>query len=235
MKVQKGFDIYNYFWYSYGSKLDFFYEAYDRIGVSIASLLYYCGPVIVMILSPFIFKEKLTIIKILGFSIVVCGIFLVNDTIFNQNGDLFGIVCGLMSALVYSVMVMANKKSTYIKGLENSTLQLTVSFCTVAIFVFINGDYNFDLSSGDFFWICILGFVNTVVGCYFYFSSISNLPVQTVAICGYLEPLSAVIFSVIILGEKMSFVQVIGAILIMGGAILGESRNFNFKKVRQND
>ena len=40
--------------------------------------------------------------------------------------------------------------------------------------------------------IFILGQLNTGVGCYFYFSSIGYLPVQTVAICGYLEPLSLI-------------------------------------------
>ena len=33
----------------------FLYEAYQQIGVSLSSLLYYCGPVIVMVLSPFLF------------------------------------------------------------------------------------------------------------------------------------------------------------------------------------
>ncbi len=41
-----------------GASWMFLYEAYARIGVSIASLLYYCGPVIVMALSPLLFKEK---------------------------------------------------------------------------------------------------------------------------------------------------------------------------------
>ncbi|MBP3571212.1 MAG: EamA family transporter, partial [Clostridia bacterium] len=43
-----------------GTSWIFLYEAYDEIGVSLASLAYYCGPVIVMILSPFLFGEKLT-------------------------------------------------------------------------------------------------------------------------------------------------------------------------------
>ncbi|MBQ8748040.1 MAG: DMT family transporter, partial [Clostridia bacterium] len=66
--------------------------------------------------------------------------------------------------------------------------------------------------------------LNTGIGCYFYFSSIGKLPVQTVAICGYLEPLSAVVFSVIFLKETMLPIQIIGAVLIIGGAMLGEYR-----------
>ena len=79
--------------------------------------------------------------------------------------------------------------------------------------------------------ILILGIFNTGIGCYFYFSSIGDLPVQTVAICGYLEPLSAVVFSVLFLGESMTIVQVVGAMLILGGAAFGElfrSQNTNF-------
>ena len=64
--------------------------------------------------------------------------------------------------------------------------------------------------------------LNTGAGCYFYFSSIGNLPVQTVAVCGYLEPLSAVIFSGIFLKETMLPVQMAGAVFIIGGAVYGE-------------
>ena len=70
--------------------------------------------------------------------------------------------------------------------------------------------------------IFILGLINTGIGCYFYFSSIGNLPVQTVAICGYLEPLSAVLFSMLFLKEAMLPLQIVGAVLILGGAIIGD-------------
>ena len=70
--------------------------------------------------------------------------------------------------------------------------------------------------------VLLLGVVNTSIGCYFYFSSIGHLPVQTVAICGYLEPLSALLFSATLLGEKLGFTQIVGAVLILGGAAFGE-------------
>ena len=48
--------------------------------------------------------------------------------------------------------------------------------------------------------------------------------------CGYIEPLSAVIFSVAFLGEKLLFMQIIGAVLIIGGAITGEYLTKSFRK-----
>lgn len=208
-----------------GASWMFLYEAYARIGVSIASLLYYCGPVIVMALSPLLFKEKLTANKIVGFLAVIVGVVLINGNAFGDNGDIFGIACGLLSAVMYAFMVICNKKAKAIVGLENSTLQLTIAFFTVAAFVGIKQGYTMQITSSSVMPILILGLLNTGIGCYLYFSSIGKLKVQTVAICGYLEPLSAVLFSVVFLSEVMLPLQIIGAALIIGGAMAGELLN----------
>ncbi len=198
------------------------YEAYARIGVGISSLLYYCGPVIVMALSPVLFREKLDAFKVGGFLAVLCGVFLVNGNAWPGGGDTFGILCGALSAVMYAFMVIFNKKATAITGLENATLQLMVSFLTVAVFTGVRQGFVVDIPAGSILPLLILGFLNTGVGCYFYFSSIGSLPVQSVAICGYLEPLSAVVLSALILRETMLIVQIVGAALILGGAIFGE-------------
>ena len=70
--------------------------------------------------------------------------------------------------------------------------------------------------------VLVLGLVNTGIACYLYFSSLGQLPVQTVAITGYLEPLSALVFSALLLGEKLAPIQIAGAALILGGAAFGE-------------
>ncbi len=209
---------------SMGASWMFLYEAYKQIGVSLASLLYYCGPVIVMISALLLFKEKLTANKFVGFVIVLCGIVLVNGSFCSAEGGLFGILCGAMSAVMYSLMVIFNKKNTHITGLENSTIQLTISFITVAIFLLCKQGFAISVPEGEWLWVLILGIANTGIGCFLYFSSIGKLPVQTVAICGYLEPLSAVIFSVLLLHEVMLPLQILGAALIVGGALLGELR-----------
>ncbi len=205
-----------------GTSWMFLYEAYQQIGVSLASLLYYCGPVIVMILSPLIFKEKFTVPKIIGFATVLVGIVLVNGNATNGNGNSWGLLCGVLSAVMYFFMVTLNKQSKNITGMENSVIQLVVSFLTVAVFVGVKQGFIINIPTGAWGWILILGIVNTGIGCYLYFSPLSKLPVQTVAVCGYLEPLSAVVFATVLLGEKMTMIQIIGAVCIIGGAMIGE-------------
>lgn len=205
-----------------GASWMFLYEAYQQIGVGFASLLYYCGPVIVMILSPLIFKDKLTTYKVIGFIIVLIGIVLVNGKTAATGNNTWGLFCGAMSAVMYFFMVTLNKQSKQITGMKNSVIQLTVSFLTVAVFVGIKQAFVIHVPGEAWVWILILGIVNTGIGCYLYFSPLSKLPVQTVAICGYLEPLSAVVFAALLLGERMTVVQVIGAACIIGGAMIGE-------------
>ena len=205
-----------------GASWMFLYEAYAQIGVSIATLAYYCGPVIVMILSPILFREKMTIAKILGFLSVLMGMFCVNGQALSVGRTSWGLIYGVLSAIMYAFMVIFNKKAVSITGLENSMWQLITSFITVAIFLGLKQGFSISIEPGNLVPILLLGMVNTGIGCYFYFSSIGDLPVQTVAICGYLEPLSALIFSAAFLGEKLSFVQIVGAVLILGGAAFGE-------------
>ena len=92
----------------------------------------------------------------------------------------------------------------------------------MAAFVLLRDGPVLHLSAGDWVPALMLGLVNTGLGCYLYFSAMVELPVQTVAICGYLEPLSAVVFSVLFLRESMTPLQVLGAACILGGAVLGE-------------
>nr|WP_285842054.1 DMT family transporter [Ureibacillus chungkukjangi] len=205
-----------------GASWIFLFEAFNQIGVNIATLAYYCGPVIVMILSPFLFKEKMTRTKILGFIAVMIGMLCVNVQAFMQGTVSIGLIFGILSAFMYVIMVVFNKKARSITGLENATGQLVISFFTVAIFIGFKQGFSVNIVDGNLFPILLLGVVNTGIGCYLYFSSIGKLPVQSVSILGYLEPLSALIFSALILGEQLSLVQMGGAVLILGGAAYGE-------------
>jgi len=205
-----------------GTSWMFLYEAYVQIGVSIATLVYYCGPVIVMILSPLVFREKMTSSRLVGFFAVIMGMICVNGQDSSEGGFSWGLICGLLSAFMYGFMVIFNKKAQNITGLENPMWQLIISFLTVAIFVGLKQGFFINHIQENLIPILVLGILNTGIGCYFYFSSIGNLSGQTVAICGYLEPLSTLFFSAILLGENLRPQQLIGAFLILGGAAFGE-------------
>lgn len=200
----------------------FLYEAYKLIGVGLGSLLYYCGPVIVMALSPLLFKERLTVHKILSFITVLAGLYLVNGKVVENSSSLWGVFCGLMSAVLLAVIIISNKQSKKVVGLENSAIQIVFAFLVVSIYMVSRQGLHMTVNPGDWPYILFIGIVSTGLGCYLYFSPMDKLPVQTLAFCGYLEPLSAVVFAAIFLGERLSPLQILGAALIIGGAMMGE-------------
>ena len=215
-----------------GASWIFLFRAYQTIGVGVSSLLYYCGPIIVMALSPLIFGEKLTGGKIAGFVAVACGAFLIAAQGLGGNMPIAGIVCGIASAFCYALMVIASKGAPHIEGLENSALQVSAAFVTALVLTLITQGAPSFLSAGvaaSIDWravvmlgVVMLGVVNTGLGCLLYFSAVAKLPVQTVAVVGYLEPLSAVVFSAVLLGEAITPVRLMGAALIIGGALFCE-------------
>jgi drug/metabolite transporter (DMT)-like permease len=198
------------------------FEAFAQIGVSLAMLINYCGPAIVVALSPLLFKERLTLQKLTSLIATLIGVFLISGQAATEGVNFRGIFCAGLSAVSYAAMVIFNKKSVQVTGMENSTLQLFFTFITVAIYVGFKQGFYMEIATGDWLPILWIGLLNTGISCYLYFSSIGHLPVQTVAICGYLEPLSAVLFSVLFLREILQPIQVLGAVLIIGGAIFAE-------------
>lgn len=200
----------------------FLFEAYRQVGVSVASLGYYCGPIIVMALSPVLFKERLTKRKLLCFLVVFVGIVFVDGNAIYETHNIGGITFALLSAVMYAVMLCLNKKVEGISGMENATVQLTAAFVAVFVFVAIKQGLHFDIQTGDIAPLLVLGLLNTGIGCFLYFSSIGGIRVQTVAILGYLEPLSAIFFSFVFLGEQLLIGQIIGAVLIISGALCAE-------------
>lgn len=200
----------------------FLFEGYRQVGVAISTLLYYCGPMIAMMLSPLFFKEKLTKVKIIGAIIVFIGVILLNGKLVGDTTKYFGLFCGFMSAILYAVMVICNKKVKNATGIENTTCQLVVSFFLVFIFMLFNGGIHLKIEGLEWIPILWIGVLNTGLSCFLYYSTIPKLPISTVAICSYLDPVSAVILSAIILGETLSIIQIIGVVCVLGGAAFSQ-------------
>ncbi len=196
------------------------YEAYARIGVGLSILINYTGPAIVIALSPLVLREKLTAGKLCALAAALCGAVLISGKAFSGGTDSVGIVCAAVSALAYAVMVLSNKLTRHIKGNDNALLQMLFTCAVVVVCSVLRGDAVMSINASDLLPILLLGIVCTGLACRLYFSSIGELPAQTVAVCGYLEPMSAVLLSVLLLGESMSPVQLLGAALIILGSFL---------------
>lgn len=211
------------------------FEAYARIGVSLGMIINYCGPVIVIACSAVFFSERIIPKTVLALTSALVGAVLISWQGIQSGIDRVGLLLAVLSAFAYAAMVILNKLSKGITGTENSVIQLLSTCIVVVIYVAIRHGIHIHIPEGSLLPVLWIGIVNTGLGCFLYFSSISALPAQTVAICGYLEPLSAVMFSAIILRERMLPLQIIGTVLILGGTMLMNIRcdNMDISRCRQ--
>ena len=204
------------------------FSAYRSAGVGLSTLTYYCGPIIVLALSPVLFKEKLTWNKLLAIAAVAVGMFCITGDIEPGSDVQTGILFGGGAALLYASLIVANKRVKRLSGLNCAMYELIVAFFVVLIYlVASNVKLPVIPAAEDIVWVLVIGLVNTGLAYYLYFSSLQKLPGQTVALVCYIDPLTALLVSVAFLGEKLLGVQIAGAVLILGGACLGELK---FKK-----
>lgn len=197
------------------------FEAYKLLNVSLATLIYYVGPILVLLFSPILFNEKLTGRKILSVFIVAIGLICISGSIVVTGMNLTGLLLAVASALLYAGLIVFNKHITHTNGLLTAAMELDVAFVvTLAYTLWAAGIPQ--ITGRDLPYIALLGFINTGLAYLLYFSSIQKLSGQSITLISYLDPVSALLFSALLLQEIMTPVQLLGAVLIIGGAMLGE-------------
>ena len=75
----------------------------------------------------------------------------------------------------------------------------------------------------DLILMLIVGIVHTGIAYVAYFASMDGLKIQSIALLSYIDPVSALFFSAIFLKEPLSALGIIGAVMIIGSAIVSET------------
>lgn len=201
------------------------FEAYRYTTVSVATLSYYFAPVIVTVASPLLFREKLTPKQILCFVMSTVGLVMITVSGDMSKGgtDLLGILLGLGAACFYASVVLMNKFVQGIDGIQRTFVQFIGAIVVLVPYVLCTNGVNLDQLQ-TMGWICLLviGLVHTGITYCMYFSALKDLPGQKAAILSYVDPLVAVLVSVVLLHEPMSMLQIFGGLLILGFTLWNE-------------
>ena len=201
------------------------FEAYKYTSVSAATLSYYFAPIIVTVVCPFLFHEKLTKKQILCFVMSTFGVFLITGIpdFQNMGRDTIGILFGLSAAAFYATVILLNKFIKNVAGIHRTFLQFLAAIITLIPYVACTDGFHLNtLDTKGWINLLIVGLIHTGITYCLYFSSLKELPGQEAAILSYVDPLMAAVISVAILGESISLPQIIGGVLILGFAIWNE-------------
>ena len=203
------------------------FEAYNYTSVAIATLCYYMQPVIVILASPFVLKEKITVRKCICAAVSVLGMVFVSGIL--QPGSAGGshgyrgILLGLGAAALYAAVVLLNKKISGVPVYEKTILQLSSAAVVMIPYMFAAGTLKaYSLGTGQVLGLLTVGILHTGIAYALYFGAIEKIPAQTAALLRYIDPVTAVLLSAGLLHESMSALSDIGAVLVIGAAMISE-------------
>ncbi len=206
------------------------FEAYRYTTVATATLCYYMAPIFVTIASPFILKEKLTVKKVFCILTALLGMVFVSGIVGTGSLQINvpGILCGIGAAFFYACVILLNKHIKDISSYDMTMTQLFTASVVILPYTLLTADVSFsELDMRALICLLVVGVIHTGFAYMIYFSSISTLKAQTVAIFSYIDPVIAIILSALLLKEKMGIYGIVGAILILGSTLLSE---INLKK-----
>ena len=200
------------------------FEAYNYTSVATATLCYYMEPVMLIVFSCLLFKEKISFKQVICIVFALLGMVFVSG-IFETNiqiNEFKGILYGLMAAFLYTCVVLLNKKIKDIDTYEKTILQLFSASISLIPYILLNETMMISLEPFSIFMIIIVGIVHTGIAYALYFGAIPYLNSTTLALFSYVDPVVAIILSITLLSENISFLGIIGAILILGSTIVSE-------------
>ena len=204
------------------------FEAYNHTTVAVATLCYYMQPTIVMLVSPLLFRERLTKRKAICAVIAVIGMVLVSGVIASGGagtGNLKGVLLGLGAAVCYASVIIMNKKITGVDAYRKTTIQLLCAGLVMVPYMLLTDGFGkTEFSAGTIALLVIVGIVHTGFAYVLYFGSMDGLKAQSIAMLSYIDPVTALLLSALVLREPLSVAGVVGAIMILFSAVFAEKR-----------
>lgn len=203
------------------------FESYNHTTVATATLCYYMAPIIVILMSPLLLKERLGIKKCICVVVALIGMVLVSGILKEGNGlkgdGFIGVILGLLAAAMYATVILTNKFIKDISAYDKTIMQL--GFATVALvpYILLTEDVTkITFSPLMIAMLVVVGIIHTGVAYVLYFGSMDGMKAQTIALMGYIDPVVAIILSALVLHEAMGIFEVIGAIFILGSTFFSE-------------
>ncbi len=199
--------------------ISLFYISYQfavkTAGAAFASVLLYTAPAWVVICSYFIYKEKLTLLKIMAVTLVILGVFLISKTGGNTQSDVkigwIAILSGLTSGFCYSLYYTIGKYFSTKYSSANLFLWI-LPIGALGILPFVTFSDKTLLA-----WAALIGisFVSTFLANFCYYQGLKSVEAGKASIVATFEPVVAAVTAYVFLGEYFSFLGYIGAGLIL--------------------
>ena len=191
-----------------------------EVGTSVAVILLYTSPIFILIFSRFLFKEKITVLKVVALVMTFAGCVLVSGIGSGSSMTARGFIIGLGAGFGYALYSIFSRYSLA-KYNFFTVIFYTFVFSAISILPFCNiggAGEAFTLRGG----LLLLGIaiLCTVLPYFFYTYGLSGLETGKAAILVTVEPLVGTLVGFLLWKEDVSVAKVAGIVLILVAVVL---------------
>lgn len=213
-----------------------YFTTINHMNLSLAVILLYTAPAIVVVFSRIIFKEKLTSKKLIAVIGTLLGCIFITGIGSNSTEDitLLGLITGLGSGLGYALYSIFGKIA--LRKYQTFTINIYTFLCATLFLLPITtlwNKMNLLLQVDTLFWALGLGLLPTVIAYFFYTKGLEKIESSQAAIIATVEPIVATVLSVFLYNEGMSILQMIGTGMIFSSVIIVNITRKNNKSLAQ--
>ena len=203
------------------------FEAYRYTSIAVATLCYYTAPVMLILASPLVFREQFTWRQLVCVALAACGMVLVSGVLDGgtlPDGTLTGIALAIGSAVLYASITAVNRKTlSRMDAYDKTIVQLGAAGLVMVPYLALTGGFSdLHLTALSAGLMLLVSLTHTAIPYAMYFGAMVRLPTQTVALMSYLDPITALILSALVLHEPLSPAGLTGAVLVLGSTVLSE-------------
>lgn len=192
------------------------YSAVYYLTPSMAEILYFTYPGVVMVLSIILYKERFTSKKFVSLLLLFIGVML----IINMKGirvNFIGVVLALSCSLIYSsyIIYIKNKDIQSVDSLIVSFYVMLYANITFIVFGLATHSFNFKLTMYGYTAILGIAIFSTLIGLIAFTCGAKYLESSEIAVIATFEPVVTVIADALILHQKIGFRMGMGILLIL--------------------
>ncbi len=214
--------IFGFIGYYLASLFDFMGLQYLKAGLERIILFIY--PTIVVLLSWFIFRKRITKLQVLAIGVTYFGVLITfwDEVGANENSILLGVFLIFLSAFTFASYLVGSGWLIPKFGVMQFTsyAMIVSTICIVVHYLFING---FNLSSypNEVYLLGIaMAIFSTLIPSFLVSAAINRLGASAFSIFGSLGPVSTIILAFFFLDETISVLQIFGMMVVISGVML---------------
>jgi len=211
--------------FGYAVQASLYFAALERLDAPLVALVLYTFPVMVTVGAVLLGRERFTAMRVLALATATVGTVLVLAGAGGLGFDTIGVLLAFGAAVTYTVYILVSDTVLHrLPPVVLTTLVMTGAAAATGVRALFSGGAGVSFGAAGWFWIACIVVVSTVLAVLAFFAGMKRTGASTTSILSTFEPVVSAALAAAVLGEVLTPVQLLGALLVLAAAVIVQLR-----------